>query len=90
MRAEVEGTLADEITRLESEAAESRANIARLKTEAGDKRQAATRAARAAVDRDPLSATAPSAAGAPQSSVEQVHPDEEEVDASAATDYYKL
>ena len=62
VRAEVERTLASEITRLEAEAAESRADIARLKTEAGDTRP----------------------------SLEQVHSDEEAVDASAVTDYYKL
>ena len=85
--ADAERTLAAEITRLETEAAVSRANITRLETEVRAQSEAATRDARAAGDRDPLLAAAPSSSISRRRSVEPVHRDEEAVGPSAATDY---
>ena len=86
VRTDVERTLAAEITRLETEAAESRANITRLETEAREKSEAATRDARAAADRDLRPATAPSTS----ISLRPLEPVHRGAGSHHTTDYYSL
>ena len=86
VRTDIERTMAAEVTRLETEAAESRANITRLETEARDTSEAATRGPGAGADRDRLPATAASTS----ISLRPLEPVHRGAGSHTTTDYYSL